>query len=108
MEAQLSVRAILLLSLLALLSFLARSSSQDIQIVNAERRVSFEFLSILASPIALIIRSFRNFCVIRALIHCTLRLVVEKIREKKIKCLVFQPTRSWFFVLNTCLFTSKI
>ncbi|GMY08770.1 dolichyl-diphosphooligosaccharide--protein glycosyltransferase subunit 1B [Fagus crenata] len=39
MEAQLSVRAILLLSLLALLSFLARSSSQDIQIVNAERRI---------------------------------------------------------------------
>lgn len=47
MEAQLSVRAILLLSLLPLLSLLARSSSsvsQDIQIVNAERRVCFQFL----------------------------------------------------------------
>merc|ERR1711971_1006964 len=42
MEAQLSVRAILLLSLLSLLSLLARSSSSvshDIQIVNAERRI---------------------------------------------------------------------
>ncbi|KAM3698319.1 hypothetical protein ACB098_06G179700 [Castanea mollissima] len=43
MEAQLSVRAILLLSLLPLLSLLARSSSSsvshDIQIVNAERRI---------------------------------------------------------------------
>lgn len=52
MEAQLSVRAILLLSLLPLLSLLARSSSSvshDIQIVNAERRVCFQFLPKLLS-----------------------------------------------------------
>ncbi|XP_059458594.1 dolichyl-diphosphooligosaccharide--protein glycosyltransferase subunit 1B [Corylus avellana] len=39
MEAHLRVRAALLLSVLALLSLLARSSSQEIQIVNAERRI---------------------------------------------------------------------
>lgn len=44
MEAQLRVRAALLLSVLALLLLLARSSSQEIQIVNAERRVSFKVL----------------------------------------------------------------